>query len=456
MLKCVITGGPCAGKTQIMNYLTQTLEERGYHVFIVPETPTELILNGIRPGKHISMEDFQNFVLDKQLAKEELYNELTKFYDEDKIVIFYDRGIMDACAYVDKDTFFEGLLRKRGLSFASVFARYDAVIHLVTTADGAEQFYQWNDPSKSSEGNNAARSESPAEAREKDKKTLNAWVGHPHLRIIDNSTDFIGKINNTEKEIFSVLGASTPKEVERKFLIKKPTKAELDSLGCVSETNIIQTYLVNANDKSERRIRQRGTESDGYTFYYSEKTDIGLGERYETGRRLSQSEYIMMLAEADTHFHQISKVRRCFVYDKRHFELDIYPFNDEYAILEIELNDINEFVNFPPLTFIKEVTNDVNYRNHSIAVSLSFPDISADPKPEEPAKPVWIYETGKEEPEILGSGSTYYNIKKTKSEEQAFIDYKEDRQDYLIRFRFENKKRISQWYDCGQKEWIDD
>ena len=37
-------------------------------------------------------------------------------------------------------------------------------------------------------GNNAARLESPEEAREKDKKTLNSWIGHPHLRVFDNST----------------------------------------------------------------------------------------------------------------------------------------------------------------------------------------------------------------------------------------------------------------------------
>lgn len=44
-------------------------------------------------------------MLDKQLAKEKLYDELTKYYDSDKIIIFYDRGILDGCAYVDKNTF---------------------------------------------------------------------------------------------------------------------------------------------------------------------------------------------------------------------------------------------------------------------------------------------------------------------------------------------------------------
>ena len=132
MLKCVLTGGPCAGKTQITSFLTQILEERGYHIFICPESPTELILNGIRPGKHISLVEFQNFVLDKQLAKEKLYDELTKYYDSDKIIIFYDRGILDGCAYVDKNTF-EKMLKERHLTFADVYAydRYEEIFFYI-------------------------------------------------------------------------------------------------------------------------------------------------------------------------------------------------------------------------------------------------------------------------------------------------------------------------------------
>ena len=34
MLKCVITGGPGAGKTEIMVHLTQILEERGYKIWV--------------------------------------------------------------------------------------------------------------------------------------------------------------------------------------------------------------------------------------------------------------------------------------------------------------------------------------------------------------------------------------------------------------------------------------
>lgn len=54
--------------------------------------------------------------------------------------------------------------------------------------------------------------------------------------------------------------------------------------------------------------------------------------------------------------------------------MDLYPFSDKYALLEIELNDINEPIELPPLNVIKEVTDDKNYRNSSLAKTLCFTD----------------------------------------------------------------------------------
>ena len=52
--------------------------------------------------------------------------------------------------------------------------------------------------------------------------------------------------------------------------------------------------------------------------------------------------------------------------------MDIYPFSEEYAILEIELNDINETFNLPPLDFVKEVTDDKRFRNYELAQTMKF------------------------------------------------------------------------------------
>ena len=451
MLKCVITGGPGGGKTEIMSYLTQQLNERGYKVFIVPESATELIINGIIPGSNISLNDFQTFVLKKQLSKESIYDLVTEFFDKSKVVIFYDRGLLDACAYVDKETIFKGLLANEHMSFVDAYNRYDAVVHLVTAANGAEKFYQWNDPTKESVGNNAARRESPSEAIEKDNKTLNAWVGHPHLRVFDNSTDFIGKVQRVMVEIFSLLGEPIPKEIERKFLIKKPSEKEISELGCISKTNIVQTYLKSEDTNIERRIRQRGDENDGYSFYYTEKTPISSGERIEKESIITPKKYIELLVEADSSLHQILKTRYCFMYKNQYFELDLYPFDENYAILEIELNNINDHVEFPPLKIIKDVTNDSSFKNSSLAKSFNFTELANKVEIEETP---WIYETGEEVGDILGSGSSYYNIIRTKDEEKALLASKELSRTYLIREKKVNGKTIHEYYDGHEKKWL--
>lgn len=454
MLKAILTGGPCAGKTQILSRLMQVLEARGYFVYTVFEAATSLILNGIKPSENMTLEEFQNFVLEMQLNNEDLFEKVAKYHDPDKVIIFYDRGIMDSCAYVDKETVFKNMLQKKGLTFADVYSRYDAVLHLVTAADGAEEFYQWNDPTKDDVGNNAARSESPEEARIKDKKTLNAWIGHPHLRVFDNSTDFDGKINRVIAEVFALLGEPMPTEIERKFLIKMPTNKQIEALGCVSKANIIQTYLKKGENVAERRIRQRGDKKNGFTFYYTEKTDVASGVRIEDERKITPDEYLQLLTEADTSLHQISKVRHCFVYDKKYFEMDIYPFSDEYAIVEIELNDINEEFNLPPLDFVMEVTDDVRFKNSELAKTLSLNTDGLIVKSEQP-KIEWVYETGREEPEILGSGSHLYNVVRTKDEAEAFKLSKECARNYISRYRKVNGEKVCQWYDPYSKTWIE-
>jgi hypothetical protein len=49
---------------------------------------------------------------------------------------------------------------------------------LVTAADGAVQFYTAE--------NNEARYETVDEAKDLDKKLINAWTGHPQLSIVEN------------------------------------------------------------------------------------------------------------------------------------------------------------------------------------------------------------------------------------------------------------------------------
>lgn len=176
-----------------------------------------------------------------------------------------------------------------------------------------------------------------------------------------------------DTEISSPHGEPVPSEIERKFLIKMPTAEQIENLGCVSRTQIIQTYLQKGENAAERRIRQRGDQQNGFACYYTEKTDVSAGVRIESEHKISPDEYIRYLAEADTSLHQISKVRYRFTYDGRYYEMDIYPFDDDYAIVEIELQNIDEDISLPPLDFVREVTDDVRFKNCALAKTLAFP-----------------------------------------------------------------------------------
>ena len=76
--------------------------------------------------------------------------------------------------------------------------RYDAVYHLVTCADGADSFY--------SLANNKGRSESMQAAKDQDKRTQDAWAGHPHHVIVDNRNTFEQKIERLISLISTVPG----------------------------------------------------------------------------------------------------------------------------------------------------------------------------------------------------------------------------------------------------------
>lgn len=57
-------------------------------------------------------------------------------------------------------------------------ARYDCVVHLVTAADGAAEFY--------STANNAARHEDADEARAVDRRIRQVWLGSPNFVVVHN------------------------------------------------------------------------------------------------------------------------------------------------------------------------------------------------------------------------------------------------------------------------------
>ena len=167
-------------------------------------------------------------------------------------------------------------------------------------------------------------------------------------------------------EISSFLGEPEPFEIERKFLIEYPDIAALDSLPNCEKVEIIQTYLKSDTDE-EVRIRQRGSKGN-YIYFETRKRTISGLKRVEVERRLSKDEYLECLMAADPTKRPIRKDRYCLSENNRYFEIDIYPFWQDKAIVEIELADPDDEIVFPSmLKVIREVTDDVAYKNSSLA-----------------------------------------------------------------------------------------
>lgn len=357
--KIVLTGGPCAGKTTAMNWIQNNFVKQGYKVIFIPETATELITSGFAPWDTRTSVDFQEILLKLQLEKEKIYEEAAKKLPNDKILLVCDRGIMDNKAYMSKKEF-NVLLKNNNLNEIKLRDSYDAVFHLVTAAKGAKDYYNLD---------NGARTESIDEAARLDDALISAWTGHPHLRIIDNSTDFDEKMKRLMREIAAVLGEPNPYEIERKFLIEMPDIEYLESLPNCEKVKIVQTYL-NSSDDEEIRIRQRGN-NGSYTYSKTRKINVDSMKRIEIETRLTQEEYINELLNADPTRGQIIKERYCLCYKNQYFEIDIYPFWDDKAIAEIELISEEQKIDIPAfLNVIDEVTDNNNFKNSEIARQL--------------------------------------------------------------------------------------
>lgn len=105
---------------------------------------------------------------------EDLFHQLAEI-DGGEAVILCDRGVMDGKGYISPEGWQE-VVEENNYKIEDIRDnRYDAVLHLVTAADGAEKYYNLDD--------NTARYETdPKVAIETDKRLENAWAGHPsHL-----------------------------------------------------------------------------------------------------------------------------------------------------------------------------------------------------------------------------------------------------------------------------------
>lgn len=153
-------------------------------------------------------------------------------------------------------------------------------------------------------------------------------------------------------------------EIERKFLIRFPDVNILLESGTKNE--ITQIYLLNQHGGSER-VRCRVVNGEPI-YTHTIKKHITNMSRVEIENEISFEEYEKLKLRADKDRNIIYKTRYCFYYKEQCFEIDVYPFWQDRAVMEIELESETQMVDFPPfIEIIREITDDKRYTNASIA-----------------------------------------------------------------------------------------
>lgn len=383
-----ITGGPSGGKSSGMARVRTRLMEKGVTAFTPPETATLFFTNGVNPRNFqpgVSGLDMQRIFLRFQLAQEGLWQEMLGL-DKGRIkVLICDRGAPDSQAYVGEDQFL-AMLKGEGLSMKDVREeRYIAAVHMVTAADGAEEFYSLE---------NLARTETPAEARALDLRTQAAWIGHDHFHVIGNRSPhdnrlytFNEKLDNLVRAVFHALGIPEPIEVEAKFWVRKPFDYRELPVPYVNRTYIEQDYL-RSTPTVERRVRKMapmyssGAKSElGPSLYvHTEKISI-VGKthsRYERETIISKDEYSDYLRDrSPEHPRTIRKIRNSFVFKDQYFQVDeflnVNMDAQPLVLAEVEFTSEEQFrlgVVLPDfLGPVEDVTARTRFKNAYLAKS---------------------------------------------------------------------------------------
>lgn len=182
--KVVLTGGPGAGKTAVLELVRHHFCP---HVHVLPESAGILFGGGFPRGAALEPRRAAQraiFYVQRELEAASV--------GSGAAILLCDRGTVDGAAYWPGP---DDLFTSVGAGRAAELARYDAVIHLRTPpADGG---YNQNNP---------LRVETAAEAAAIDRRIAEAWSGHPRVHVIDSAPSFLAKA----RQALELLSAELP------------------------------------------------------------------------------------------------------------------------------------------------------------------------------------------------------------------------------------------------------
>ena len=171
--RIVLTGGPCSGKSTVMDALKKEFRDV---LHCVPEVATIVIeLVGAKPpvGDVLGMKSFQRTIYRVQLGFEKVSNR--QAVRDGRTALLLDRGTVDGAAYMERGI--DDLENVCSTSVAEEYGRYRGVICLDVPS---EEIYEAN------KHNNPARYETYPQAVATGDRLCRVWQDHPDFVRIGN------------------------------------------------------------------------------------------------------------------------------------------------------------------------------------------------------------------------------------------------------------------------------
>ena len=230
--KIVLTGGPCGGKTDSIEFLSQKLTEQNYLVKIVDETANSLLKLGYMPSENISTFDFQNLLFKIQFLNEYMSESKTN-------ILLCDRGLFDGKVYIGNDDF-QKILALNKVKEKEAFSTYDGALYFRSIS------YEYPD-----EFSKKRIYESPEIGRIRDERCKEIWID----KIVPCNYDNLDGFENKQKMIYLAL----KEKLEHLKQSKSYNLSDYYDIECFKYIyNGINDILVKNNIVDDIKIKTRG------------------------------------------------------------------------------------------------------------------------------------------------------------------------------------------------------